>query len=378
MIKKAFAAALFALVSLSTLSAQAQPGNGLNPAMLPDDPKERGRFIQNLRDVPALQKAMDAKNRHVDSLMNDSGVHTAGVSWALDGSPVIKLFIDVSDSSAGIPSEIDGVPVVVENVGRVFALNVSCEDRGLTDCEEFNAQASAAQPPNQVDWHPRPVPIGVSIGHTDVTAGTLGCVVSRGCHNYVLSNAHVIADENAGLPGDSILQPGPFDGGIHPDDEIAVLEESVPIKFGTIGVRNKVDAAIAITDATMVTTQTRTNGYGTYKSETVNPTMGLLVQKYGRSSALSHGYIDMVNVTTDVGYSGGEMARFVDQIVIKSIDTSDFSRAGDSGSLIIVEGGDDDRKPVGLLFASTADKVYTIANQINDVLDALDVVINGE
>ena len=151
----------------------------------------------------------------------------------------------------------------------------------------------------------------------------------------------------------------------------------MPIQYGTnSSVKNKVDAAIAITDGSMVTTQTRTNGYGTYKSETVNPSLGLLVQKYGRSSALSHGYIYIVSTTVNVGYSGG-VARFVDQMVIKSIDSSDFSRSGDSGALIIVEGGDDDRKPVGLLFASDGD-IHTFANQINDVLLALDVDINGE
>ena len=72
------------------------------------------------------------------------------------------------------------------------------------------------------------------------------------------------------------------------------------------------------------------------------------------------------------------IARFVDQIVIKSVDTSDFSRVGDSGALIVVDGGEDDRKAVGLLFASTADKIYTIANQIDEVLLALDVEIDGE
>jgi hypothetical protein len=378
MIKKAFAAALVALISLSTLSAYAQPDKDIYPGMLPDDPKERGSFIQNLRNVPAWQKAFDAKNRHIDTLMNNPGIHTAGITWAEDGSPIIKLFADVSASGAGLPAEVDGIPVVVENVGRVYALNVTCENRGLTDCAEFNAQAAAAQPPNQRDWHPRPVPIGVSIGHTDITAGTLGCRVSRGCHQYALSNAHVIADENDGLPGDSILQPGPTDGGIHPTDQIATLSESVPIEYGTTArVANRVDAGIAATDATMVTTVTRTNGYGTPKSATVNPSLGLLVQKYGRASALSHGYIDMLGVTVNVGYNGGA-ARFVDQIVIKSIDTSDFSRPGDSGALIVIDGGANDRKPVGLLFASTTDKVYTFANQINDVLAALDVDIEGE
>jgi len=378
MTRNIIAAAVVAFISLSGFSAQAQQSNGINPAMLPDDPKERASFMQNLRNVPALEKAREAKNRHEEALMRDNGVHTAGIGWAKDGNPVIKLFIEPSASSTGLPSEIDGVPVVVENVGRIYAMNVSCENRGLTDCEEFDAQALAAQPANQRDWHPRPVPIGVSIGHTDVTAGTLGCRVSRGCHQYVLSNAHVIANENSGLPGDSILQPGPTDGGVHPADEIATLSESVPIKFGTSGnIANRVDAAIAITDASMVTTVTRTNGYGEPKSETVNPSLGLLVQKYGRSSANSHGFIDIVDVTIDVGYNGGA-ARFVDQIVIKSVDSSDFSRGGDSGSLIVIDGGADDRKPVGLLFASTTDKIYTIANQINDVLAALDVDIVGE
>jgi hypothetical protein len=236
----------------------------------------------------------------------------------------------------------------------------------------------AAQPPNQRDWHPRPVPIGVSIGHPEATAGTLGCRVSRGCHQYVLSNAHVIAEENSGIPGDSTLQPGPVDGGVHPADEIGTLSQSVPITMSTSGnTQNRVDAAISATDSSLVGTQTRTNGYGTPKAATVNPVLGMLVQKYGRSSALSHGYIDTVATTVNVGYNAGA-ARFVDQMVIKSINTSDFSRPGDSGALIVVDGGTDDRKAVGLLFAATSDKVYTFANRINDVLVALDVDIDGE
>ena len=252
----------------------------------------------------AIQRALNAKNLHIRTLMPNSGIHTAGVGWASDGSPVIKVFADVSASAAGLPTEVDGVPVVVEYAGRVYALNMNCEARGLTDCDVIEAQPSAvAQPPNQRDWHPRPVPIGVSIGHPDVTAGTLGCRVSRGCHQYVLSNAHVIANVNAGVAGDSILQPGPSDGGVHPTDEIATLVESVPIIIGTDDVENKVDAALALTDSSMATTITRTNGYGEPKAATVTAEVGMLVQKYGRSSANSHGFVDMIGVTVDVGYT---------------------------------------------------------------------------
>jgi hypothetical protein len=50
---------------------------------------------------------------------------------------------------------------------------------------------------------------------------------------------------------------------------------------------------------------------------------------------------------------------------------------GDSGSVIVVEGGTNDRSPTGLLFASTSDNLYTIANPINEVLLALDITIDG-
>lgn len=77
----------------------------------------------------------------------------------------------------------------------------------------------------------RPAPGGVSIGHRDVTAGTLGCVVRRGAERLILSNNHVLANTNAAEPGDPILQPGSYDGGRLPDDAIAVLERFVPIEM---------------------------------------------------------------------------------------------------------------------------------------------------
>ena len=66
-----------------------------------------------------------------------------------------------------------------------------------------------------------------------------------------------------------------------------------------------------------------------------------------------------MNVTYDSG-----VARFINQIVISP---GSFSAGGDSGSLIVVNGGLHDRKPVGLLFAGSI--FYTIANPIEKVMD---------
>jgi hypothetical protein len=336
-------------------------------------------FLARINDLDELQRVRDVKRNFRGPLMRFAGIHGAGVSWEDDGTPVIKLLADLDSSDTGIPATIGGVKIVIEHTGRAYALNVSCEKRGLENCDEILQEVIPSEyglplASTQRMRQTRPVPIGVSIGHTDITAGTLGCRVSRGCHKYVLSNAHVLANENVGLPGDTILQPGPIDGGTVPDDYIAYLSESVPILFG--GADNKVDAAIAATDAADVAMETRPNGYGPPRSVTTEPTIGMTVQKFGRTTAITHGYIDMIDVEIDVGYSGG-VAHFIQQIVIKSVDTSLFSRPGDSGSLIVGDGGTHDRKAVGLLFASTTDNVYTIANPIDEVLKALDISIDG-
>ena len=57
----------------------------------------------------------------------------------------------------------------------------------------------------------RPAPGGVSIGHRDITAGTLGCLVAKNGQTFILSNNHVLANSNEADPGDPILQPGPYD-----------------------------------------------------------------------------------------------------------------------------------------------------------------------
>ena len=75
----------------------------------------------------------------------------------------------------------------------------------------------------------RPAKGGVSIGHLNITAGTLGGLVCDNESNdvMILSNNHVLADCNAGAAGDHIVQPGVYDGGHCHQDCIAELERFV-------------------------------------------------------------------------------------------------------------------------------------------------------
>ena len=116
-------------------------------------------------------------------------------------------------------------------------------------------------------------------------------------------------------------------------------------------------------------------GYGVPRNNPINATVGLNVQKFGRTTAMTHGYVDAVNVAVLVTYDVGD-ARFIGQIIIKPDTGDNFSLPGDSGALVVADGGPHDRRPVGLLFASGTG--ISVANPISDVLSELDIDIDGE
>ncbi len=96
------------------------------------------------------------------------------------------------------------------------------------------------------------------------------------------------------------------------------------------------------------------------------------VMKYGRTTQLTKGTVTGINATVFVGYSSGT-ARFVGQIIVQS--GKPFIKAGDSGSLLVTDPG---RNPVGLLFAGNRSGKLAVANQIDLVLGAFGVSIDGE
>jgi len=324
--------------------------------------------------------ALAALSNHPDDLLELKDVVGSGIGWDQNGTPIIKVYVAKGKGDKKIPKNIGQFSVKTENVGNVYALNVPCEERtsngkngGCKNLEQALDQNTDGleEPASPQEWHERPAPIGISVGASAMAPGTLGCRVSRGCHNYALTNSHVVADDT------KLIQPAAYDGG-DTDDSIALLFEATKIVMNTFPeTENRVDAAIYQVTTGMVDVSTRSNGYGAPMAITRDAELDLDVMKYGRSTAQTHGYIDAVGVTLIVNYADGESARFVDQMVIKSDDDSiDFSLPGDSGALVVADGGDDDRKPVGLVFASG--KNITVANPIDAVLNELDIDIDGD
>lgn len=242
----------------------------------------------------------------------------------------------------------------------------------------------------------RPAPGGVSIGHYAITAGTLGCVVRRNGEKMILSNNHVLANSNAAQIGDPIIQPGPYDGGNMFADQVAILEDFVPIQFGgeesgncAIGKsiaaflnifaillgrstrlrvvksqasENKIDAAIArpinpddireeILNIGMI------NGLGTVE-------LGNNLQKMGRTTGFTLGNVDQIEASVNVNYGANQVALFTDQIIAGAM-----SSGGDSGSAVL----DENKNLIGLLFAGS--ETTTIINPIEFVFNALNLTL---
>lgn len=223
----------------------------------------------------------------------------------------------------------------------------------------------------------RPAPNGISIAHIDVTAGTLGSLVNDNTDGSVciLSNNHVLANENAGNIGDIITQPGPLDGGTIPADDIATLKRFVPIN--PMG-GNIVDCAIGQpNDPADIVDQVKDNLIpvatpnhpavgllfaGSCNRTLMNPIddvlrrlnvrflagsdvtvaadIGMNVEKVGRTTEYTTSTITEIDVSVSVGYDMLGSVGFVRQIA-----TAFMSEGGDSGSLVYRggEGGNEDR-----------------------------------
>jgi hypothetical protein len=223
----------------------------------------------------------------------------------------------------------------------------------------------------------RPAPGGVSVGHVNVTAGTLG---SRAIgltapwtnRHLILSNNHVLANSNVASVNDSIIQQGTADGGRHPADQIAVLARWVPISFG--GAANLVDAAFGWAWHERIRGEQYYLSGGApayYRTGTapLTASLGMVVGKSGRTTGLTQGRVTQIGVSVNVNYGGGRVALFRNQIAIQSVNANPFSAGGDSGSLIWHWAAG--VRPVGLLFAGGGGT--TFANPIATVLTALNI-----
>lgn len=231
--------------------------------------------------------------------------------------------------------------------------------------------------PLQAPWYQercKPLRIGCSIGHYQITAGTLGAFVQDRATGaiQILSNNHVLAAANHGKPGDDILQPGRYDDGSAPKDAVASLTRFVPIDFNGV---NFVDGAVADIKGSMAYRAQLIDSRGTLMGGRTSPFTGPeTVYKIGRTTGLTKGIITAIEVdNVSVSYDQGS-ALFDSQLEVQGSDDITFAAGGDSGSLVF----DENNLAVGVLFGGTLQEgqgnpglVYV--NHLDSVLNQLNV-----
>jgi hypothetical protein len=329
-------------------------------------------------DIGTLKTALA---EHRERLLDKQQVVATGIGYktTADGKTA-DLSIVCSVTKKEAISKLRGSDIVPKNVDGV-----------PTDVIETGTIRAQQSPTDRF----RPAPGGVSIGHVGITAGTLGCLVKKGDQKFILSNNHVLANSNDAQPGDAIIQPGPFDGGNFPQDHIAELEQFVPIVFE--GEQSECGFANAIIEflnfgCKIISSQTRYGAYNTQAADNLvdaaigrplNPDdvldeifqigpiqgsargeLGMAVKKSGRTTGFTTGEIQQIDVTANVQYGPGQVARFTDQLMAGAM-----SQGGDSGSAVLNE----DNQLVGLLFAGS--ETTTIINRIEHVFSALGVTL---
>lgn len=243
--------------------------------------------------------------------------------------------------------------------------------RGETDVRYIGRVVTQRLP-----WHRRknrPLWIGGSISHFKITAGTLGCFVrSQGGEDssvLILSNNHVLANENRAKKGDDILQPGASDGGTAPDDVVAGLYRFV--RLTETGV-NQTDCAVALLPNGVDYVPAKLYGLGRLAGVGELISGEEKVAKVGRTTGVTRGRVTAFEVdNVVVEYDAGELV-FENQIEIEGVGHGPFSQGGDSGSVIV----NGDREAVALLFAGSDQGGYNgqgvaFANPMPGVLSAL-------
>jgi hypothetical protein len=331
-------------------------------------------------DIVALKADIEAKLAGTAAAAAEAGVQSAetgnvtGVGFAM---------ADAEDIRSGLAGDVmpGQAALAIFTVERQDSAQLQAEIASVAGTRALSTLPVIQVPVGIVEAQPhrfriRPAPGGVSVGHFKITAGTLGCLAiglhaPRNSRLMVLSNNHVLANSNAGGLGDCICQPGPYDGGKCPADQIAILERFVPINFS--GGINYVDCATGWAWHDRVRRELIYLSGGAQKffrvgSNPIAPALGMTVGKTGRTTQLTQGKITAVNVSVNVNYGGGRVAHFRDQFAVRAA-TGDFSAGGDSGSLIWQWAAG--VRPVGLLYAGGGGT--TFGNNISRVLAALDI-----
>lgn len=317
-----------------------------------------------------------------------SGSSSSAVTWKVNGVTGGSQATGYI-SNSGMYVAPGAVPTKSNGSGDSTVTTVTISAVLQANSNTFGTATVTVFAPNQ-NAQTGAIKLGTSGGNINDTnngfccGGTLGSLLVRNGSFYILSNNHVLAKSDNGLPGDAISQPGTIDVPL-PNTCTTVGTQTVAhlSEFYHLQTRPlpKIDAAIAQIVSGQVDTSgnilflgnTVTNGVpdpgAPHAGTGVAATPGLTVAKSGRTTALTCSTVLGINVAASVNYHkncGDTATAFtVAYTDLVAVTGGNFSAGGDSGSLIVTQDAAD---PVALLFAGS--DTDTVGNPVSDVLSA--------
>lgn len=227
--------------------------------------------------------------------------------------------------------------------------------------------------PENVDRRRRLDPLvgGISIGSPHAPSGTLGALVWDNTDGSVciLSNWHVLSGDLRTETGTACFQPGRLDQG-RSSDEVARLKRW--------SFDRQTDAAIAELTGSRRYCAGEILSLFQQITGSTPPHLGMLVQKYGRSTGFTWGFVDGLYFSAAIKYSNGIVQVFEDQIHIAPVPPEDptepvsrISEPGDSGAVWLTKTEKEGYQAVGLHFAGdlphSSFGEYALANPMSVV-----------
>lgn len=305
--------------------------------------------------------AIEILRKNWQRLMEADGVTSCGVGYRFkDGKRTdevcIQCTVEKKYSLEALEArEMTPLPEQVQdNEGNQVEVDVIERNYKLS----FEVEPTVALE-EDVDYHKLrrsrldPLLPGASVSHADGTAGTIGAIVfdKESGQPLILSNWHVLQGARGEL-GDDIVQPGPFDDSEVHDNFCGQLLRS---HLGLAG-----DCAVATIDGREWAEEILELDVA--PARMARPNLDDAVVKSGRTTGVTYGIVERVNVVANLNYGGDVGVQTIGGFEIrpnpdKPPANGEISMGGDSGSvwMIDAEGKEDADVVVGLHFAGEAD-----------------------
>ncbi|MBT2511790.1 DNA/RNA non-specific endonuclease [Streptomyces sp. ISL-98] len=290
------------------------------------------------KTAPSQDKLIDSLRQFIrtkgQSYLSDPNVNSIGIGYRQQGGRQTKeLTLQFTVGTKVVPEELEALETTrIPETITVDGADVPTDVIQRSYKPQFLVVAEAESP--QRKRRLDPIVPGASVGHVEVSAGTIGCIVfdKKNGTPYVLSNWHVLHGSDGEL-GEAVVQPGTHDDNRIAQNRLGVLERS---HLGMAG-----DCAVATIEDRRFAQKILELDVA--PEQLGEPELGDKVVKSGRTTGVTHGVVRRIETLVQLDY-GGEVG--LQNIGCFEIEpdpaippaAGEVSQGGDSGAVWMFKG----------------------------------------